>query len=115
MRPTGRGKELVAMRILHVIFGLAVLAAGRLAACAPAPAPQPAPAAPVQAAAPAPAPAREAWQDEWDQVVAAARQEGTVAVAGPPGPRYRDAVTTFEQAYPGIALQFTGGFGRDHL
>jgi iron(III) transport system substrate-binding protein len=101
------------MHMLSCLLALAVLALSTVA-CAPAARPE---AAPATAAAPAPAQAaaREPWQDEWDRVLAAARQEGTVVVAGPPGPRYRDAAMAFEKAYPGIALEFVGGFGRDHI
>jgi len=93
------------------------------AACAPsAPATQsPAPAA-AGATTAAPAPAGSApssttpgsdWQAQWSQTLAAARQEGVVAVAGPPGERYRAAITAFEKAYPEIRLDLTGGLGRD--
>jgi iron(III) transport system substrate-binding protein len=79
-----------------------------LAACAPArPTTEPAP-NPTQysvlSTQHSPAPSG------WDQVVEAARQEGTVVVYGPPGATYRPAlVGAFESAYPGIKVQ--GSFG----
>jgi iron(III) transport system substrate-binding protein len=101
------------MRNVCAVLVLAMMAFGLGSACAPA-APAPPAAAPAPAAAQAaPGAPRAAWEDEWDQALAAARQEGTVVVAGPPGPRYRDAALAFEKAFPGIALEFTGGFGRD--
>ena len=53
------------------------------------------------------------WQAQWDRTLEAAKQEGTVAVAGPPGERYRTAITAFEKAYPGIRVDLTGGLGRE--
>jgi iron(III) transport system substrate-binding protein len=84
-----------------------------LAACAAPPAAAP-PAKPAQApAAGAAAPAKAAWEAEWERVLAQARQEGTVAVAGPPGTEYRTALAAFEQAHPDIKLEFNGASGRD--
>src|SRR5262245_53383818 len=91
---------------------IAALAGGLLlTACGPAasPAPASAPAAPPAAqpaapAAPAAAPASTAsagdWRAEWDKTVAAARQEGKIAIAGPAIPAAREAVLTFQKAYP---------------
>jgi iron(III) transport system substrate-binding protein len=50
---------------------------------------------------------------EWDALVAAARQEGTVVVYGPPGPGHRSAILAFEQAYPGIKVEGVFGAGND--
>ncbi|HZU06891.1 MAG TPA: extracellular solute-binding protein [Chloroflexota bacterium] len=44
----------------------------------------------------------------WDDVLAAARKEGKVVVAGPPGTSYRDAMRVFEQRFPDIRLEFQG-------
>jgi len=45
---------------------------------------------------------------EWDQVVAAAKKEGKVVVAGPPGAIYRPIMKDFQTKYPEIQLEFTG-------
>ncbi len=50
---------------------------------------------------------------EWDQVVAAARREGTVVVAGPPGELYRQALLAFMEQFPGISVEYTSQSGRD--
>ncbi|MBM2812887.1 MAG: ABC-type Fe3+ transport system periplasmic component [Chloroflexi bacterium] len=64
-------------------------------------------------AAPAPAPALEPGSqaaDRWQQVLAAARQEGTITVYG--GPSARTALhEPFERAYPGIKIDGTYGPG----
>lgn len=78
--------------------GGAVLAA---AACAPAATPAaPPPAAPVPNA-PAPTP----WQKDWDALVAAAKQEGKLALYSAPGAGYAKAVAAFEAAFPGIRVE----------
>ncbi|HKZ50386.1 MAG TPA: extracellular solute-binding protein [Dehalococcoidia bacterium] len=52
-----------------------------------------------------------AWQQEWDQVVAAAKKEGKVVVAGPPEAEYRRGLTgPFEQKY-GISVEYMGETG----
>jgi iron(III) transport system substrate-binding protein len=49
---------------------------------------------------------------DWAQVVEAARREGKVVVAGPPGSTVRDSlVTGFQRRYPDIQLDFTGTSG----
>jgi iron(III) transport system substrate-binding protein len=49
-------------------------------------------------------------QTEWDQTLAAARQEGTVVVDGPPGDIIRRKIMDgFTSAYPGITLEWAGG------
>ncbi len=48
------------------------------------------------------------WQAEWDKVVAAAKKEGKVVVAGGPGEMYRNAAMPFQKAYPDIQLEFSG-------
>jgi iron(III) transport system substrate-binding protein len=95
------------------LLALAPMLVATLAACTSAPPAQPA--AP-QASAPPPArapAAPPAWQAEWEQTVAAARQEGQVAVSGPVGEVWRNALLTFEKDYPGIKLEFNGVNGRD--
>jgi iron(III) transport system substrate-binding protein len=47
---------------------------------------------------------------EWDQTVAAARQEGRVMVVGPPGDLVRkNVVEGFRKAFPDITLEWQGG------
>ena len=55
--------------------------------------------------------ARADWKAEWDKVVAAAKKEGKVAVAGPPGEAYRDALTAFQKAYPNVKVEYFGSTG----
>jgi len=46
----------------------------------------------------------------WEQVLAEAKKEGKVAVFGPPGDLVRQAMTEgFQKAFPGIAIEFSGG------
>jgi iron(III) transport system substrate-binding protein len=78
------------------------------AANAPAAGVAPAGSAPAPGAAPAAAPAGGASTATWEQVVAAARQEGRVACGCPPVPEMRTFLTTeFQRAYPGITLEYT--------
>ncbi|HZS02991.1 MAG TPA: extracellular solute-binding protein [Chloroflexota bacterium] len=91
---------------------LVVLLLCGLAACTPQAspgAPASAPAAPSTAAA-APAVSAPA---NWDVMVAAARQEGKLVISAPTGQLWREALQTFEQDYPGISLEMTGGNSRD--
>jgi iron(III) transport system substrate-binding protein len=98
-------------------------AGAAVAACAPSAAPAPAPAKPAVAPptppttagqAPAPVlPAQAAWVEEWERVLAAAKREGVVVVAGPPGDLYRQALVAFEKSFPDIKAEFTGASGRD--
>jgi ABC-type Fe3+ transport system substrate-binding protein len=46
------------------------------------------------------------WKTKWDKILADAKKEGKVAVAGPPGTAYRDVMRGFEKKYPEIALEF---------
>ena len=48
------------------------------------------------------------WKTKWDKVLADAKKEGKVAVAGPPGTAYRDVMRGFEKKYPEISLEFQG-------
>jgi ABC-type Fe3+ transport system substrate-binding protein len=68
---------------------------------------QPAPAAPRASAPPAPAAASApAAGSDWDQVVAAAKAEGSVVCACPAHPGSRPVLQTFAQAYPEIKLEY---------
>lgn len=82
--------------------GLMGAAAGA-AACAPSSAP--APAAPPSSPA---APAKAAWETEWERLIAAAKQEGKLAVQTTPGDNYVRALRAFEAAFPGITVEHTG-------
>ncbi len=53
------------------------------------------------------------WKAEWEKTLAAAKKEGKVVVAGPPGGVYRQALIGFAKAYPDIQLDFVGIQGRD--
>lgn len=89
----------------------AVLLVG-LVACAPAAAPAPAAtSAAVTGAAPSGPPAGPS---DWDQTVAAAKQEGTVSISGPPGDIWRAFVLKFQDAYPGIQVDYTPADSRDY-
>lgn len=51
--------------------------------------------------------------DDWNTVLAKAREEGTVVVHGAPGKRYAEAlVGAFNKAHPDIRVQFSGASGR---
>jgi iron(III) transport system substrate-binding protein len=78
---------------------LLILVALLVAACAP------------RAAAPAAAPPAAQVPSEWDQVVAAAKQEGSVSVIGPTGDDRRAVLTEpFEKQY-GITVDFLADNG----
>lgn len=52
------------------------------------------------------------WQKKWDAAVADAKKEGKVIVMGPPGDAVRQALTQgFTKAFPGIAIEYSGGRG----
>jgi iron(III) transport system substrate-binding protein len=78
-----------------------------LAGCAPSAAPAPAPKAAQPAAASEPV-AKPSQPSEWERTVAAAKQEGKVAVVVAPGDTYRNALLGFQKAYPDITLELTG-------
>lgn len=114
---------------------IAVLAIVLAAACAPAaPTPTAAPVKPAstsaaaaqpaaQPAAPAAAPEKPAaksepvaaspdWQTQWNQTLAAAKQEKTLVFAGTPGAAERKAlVEAFNEKYPDIQVEFTPARG----
>ncbi len=96
---------------------LPLAAAIALAACAPAPS-APADAGPAARAttesAPASAGAPPASEPPgWDQLIAAAKQEGRLALSGPPGALWRDALLAFQKDYPEIQVEFNGVNSRD--
>lgn len=92
--PFGRFTALFRVAIL---IGVTVLTACQQQA-APRPAAQP------QAPGGAPAP----WQQEWERILPAAREEGEVAIYAGSGQPNREAfIEPFERAYPGIRVRLT--------
>jgi iron(III) transport system substrate-binding protein len=55
--------------------------------------------------------AQQDWRQEWEKVLAAAKNEGTVGVLGPRQVQARDVLVGFEKAY-GIKVIYLGGSGR---
>lgn len=71
---------------------------GTALACAPAAVPAPsAPAAPAAGAA--------AWEQEWNELVAAANKEGKLALVTTTGTGIRENVARFQEAFPGITVE----------
>ncbi|HEY4135242.1 MAG TPA: extracellular solute-binding protein [Alphaproteobacteria bacterium] len=50
----------------------------------------------------------------WEEVVAAAKKEGSVIVSGPAGKAWHDALMKFQDDYPGIKLELSNAAGRDY-
>ena len=46
------------------------------------------------------------WKTKWEKILAAAKEEGRVAVGGPPGTSYRDVMRGFEKKFPQITLDY---------
>lgn len=93
---------------IAVLGTLLLLASG----CAGSPA-APSVSTPTAPAAAAGSP-REGWQTQWDQTLAAARQERTVVVSGPPGADQRQAIANgFQAAYPDIKIEYTASRGTE--
>ena len=55
-----------------------------------------------------------AWQQEWQRTVASAEKEGQVTVYGPPGRQYQDAISSFQESYPKIKLNYVPGSGTNN-
>ena len=94
--------------VKHILrfLALAVAALSLLVACGADPTATP---TPVPVAEPTATPDPLA---EWESIVDAAKDEGTVVVFGPPGDAVRRALTEgFETAYPGISVEWSGGRG----
>src|SRR5579864_2314189 len=73
-----------------------------------------APVAEAPTAAPSSGAPKPEWQAQWDQTLAAAKQEGTVIVSGPPGADQRAAIAdAFQVAYPDIKIEYTAGRGTE--
>ncbi|MBI4332731.1 MAG: extracellular solute-binding protein [Chloroflexi bacterium] len=90
---------------------IAVFTVAWLVACTPpaAPAPTAAPAAP--AASGGSGPAGEAWRQQWENIVAGARKEGTVAVTSAWGPQTRNEVIKAVKEKYGINVEITSAPG----
>jgi iron(III) transport system substrate-binding protein len=61
--------------------------------------------APAAAAAPKAVPATDAFNAEWDKIVAAAQQEKTVSIATYSGGGQRKVMETFQAAFPGVQVE----------
>lgn len=81
--------------------GAAGLAAGAYA-CAPA-ASSPSPA--TGAAPQSSAPAKEGWEQDWDRLVDAARQEGKLNIFTVAGVGFRKGLDAFQAAFPGMQVE----------
>ncbi len=56
--------------------------------------------------------AKEAWEVTWDNLLTAAKKEGTVTVSGPPGAFQRQVITAeWAKTFPDIKLEYTGARG----
>ena len=97
-------------KLLSVTVSTALMLTLILGACAPAEKSQP---PPLSAASSSRAGAKTGWELEWEQTVAAARQEGTVVISGPTREVWRNVLTTFEKDFPEIKVEYTGGNSRD--
>ena len=54
------------------------------------------------------------WKEVWASAMSGAKKEARVAVLGPPGELIRQAVTQgFSKAFPGIAIEYSGGRGSE--
>jgi ABC-type Fe3+ transport system substrate-binding protein len=95
-------RELRAGRLLPLWIGIVVLLVG---ACAPTARPEPAAGPPPAASS---AGGDTAWQAEWERTVAAARQEGTLALSAPASELWRRTLLSFEQEYPDVKVEYNG-------
>jgi len=85
----------------RTFIGSAAAAGLTAAACAP----QAAPAGPTGAGGGP----KAAWEQEWDNLVTAAKKEGQFVVMTAQGASYRKALGAFEEAFPGITVDHTTG------
>jgi iron(III) transport system substrate-binding protein len=53
------------------------------------------------------------WKKEWEKTLAAAHKEGTVVLAGPAPPAYREGLGVFQKVFPEIRLEYAPSSGRD--
>lgn len=85
-----------------VLRSMGLAGTGTLAAACAAPA---IPAAPSAAGAPQAQKAQ--WEQEWEQLVAAAKKEGKLSIYTMTGAGYRKGLDAFEAAFPGITIEQT--------
>jgi len=99
----------VFLRCRAAILVLALM----LGACGSAPSTGSGAPAPKSPAAAPPASVAPASTADWNAVLAAAKKEGRLAVGGPPGQPWRDALTMFSQQYADIRMEFFGASTTD--
>lgn len=58
--------------------------------------------------------AQSDWKREWEKTLAAGEKEGQVTVYGPPGKDYQDAISSFQEFYPRIKLNYVPGSGTNN-
>jgi len=115
-RGTRRGLTRRELLATLLACGSAALLAGCQPAAAPAkPAPAPAAATPTAATGAAPPQAATAglppaapaaWEQQWNDLIAAARQEGRIVVVGPPDPNLRTALPAKFKERFGVELEY---------
>jgi len=102
------------VRKLIAILALIGMAALLIAGCGGAATPNPVPptaASSATAAKPtATQPAAAAWQQKWEQTVAAAKKEGKLTIYGDVSPKLRDSIMAFQNKY-GIEMDFVVAMG----
>jgi iron(III) transport system substrate-binding protein len=54
-----------------------------------------------------------AWETEWERTLAAAREEGVIALSQQPGGNFREWISHFERKYPGIRIELSGMTGSE--
>src|SRR5712692_7498417 len=118
----GRSSVRSGTRLLAVLslVGLALGGCGPTASSGTAaPAAQPAAGQSASAPAAAPPPAAASAGDRaaapagWDEMVAAAKQEGRLVISAPANTIWREQLTAFQKDYPEIQVEYTGGNSRD--
>lgn len=109
-----RMRALSMLGIVMMVVLIGVTACGSAAGPAPSQAAPSTSTAAKPATSPSASPSQAAdWKAEWDKVLAEAKKEGKVVVAGGRGEPYRVAAEAFKKAYPDIKLEFTGVDGGD--
>lgn len=105
------------MRRIQLLVLTSLLVLLVITACAPKPAASPTVATPAPAVAPAPAapaaqaPAKKSWEEEWEKLVAAAKQEGKVIIYTAGGQETRRVLgERFKERF-GINTEWVGGRG----
>ncbi len=59
-------------------------------------------------------PAQADWKADWEKTLAAAREEGSFRLYGPPGIQYINAIEAFKSVYPKINMVYVPGSGSQH-